>query len=467
MRPYRSITGPLILIVIGLLFLVHTISPGLELLSLFGHYWPFLLIFWGLVQLVEIGIWAARGPRVPYRSVGSGGWVAVVVLCVLGLIAFQAQSGWWRHVGFHGVEFLGQDHDYSIAPQLRTTGAAPHVVIENFRGDAKVTAVDGTTLTVSGHKVVRALDPASANDADQKTPVDVIVQGKVVIVRCNQDRAGPRQSVTTDLDITVPRSASIEATGTRGDFDISGIKGDVDLSSENAGVRIENVDGSLRIDTRRSDEIRCANISGAVTLRGRGDDISLNKIAGDVNVDGTYVGTIELQDIANPVRVQNGRTQFDARRITGELTLARGSLDGRGISGPTKVTTHATDVTLADFNDELEVNTDRGDVELRPAIPLGRLTVRISSGNIDLKLPHSAGLVLTASTRHGTVDSNLGSSFHEEAQGGGASVQGAVGKGPEVTLSTNRGNITLRGESSADSESAEGADEHEVARTQE
>lgn len=461
MRPYRSITGPLILIAVGVMFLLHTISPAMQLLDFFAHYWPFLLILLGVLQLMEISVWAARGPKTPYRGAGGGGWVLVLVLCIAGVIVFQAQRGsWWRHVGFaNGIQFLGEDHDYSIAPQLRAAGPAPHIVIENFRGDAKISAVEGTTLTVSGHKVVRALDAASANDVDRKTPVDVIVQGKVIIVRCNQDRAGGRQTVTTDLDLTVPKSASIEATGTRGDFDISGISGDVDLSSENAGVRIENVDGSLRIDTRKSDEIRCENIRGAVTLHGRGDDVSLSKISGDVLVDGSYVGTIELENIANPVRVENVRTEFDARRITGQLTMARGSLDGRGIQGPTKVVTHATDVTLADFNDDLDIATDRGDVELRPGVPFGRTTVRIASGNIDLRLPEAANLALTASTKHGSVDSNLGASFRQETQGNGAKLEGVVGKGPEVTLTTNHGNITVRGESGPANESAEGGDD--------
>lgn len=451
MRPYRSISGPLILIAIGILFLLHTISPGLPLLDFFAHFWPFLLILWGVVQIIEVAIWAGRGARTPFRTAGAGGWLLVLLICVVGVAVYQSQTGaWWRHMSYgNGFEFqfLGQDHDYSIPPQQRATGPAPHIVIESFRGDAKVTAVEGDTLTVSGHKVVRAMDAHTADEADRVTPVDVVVQGKVIIIRCNQERAGHGQLVSTDLDLNIPRSSSIEATGSRGDFDISGMKGDVDLSSDNAGVRIENVDGSLRIDTRRSNEIRCANIRGAVTLRGRGNDVTLRDVTGDVDIEGTYVGTMEMQNIANPVRIDNGRMQFEARRIGGQLTLARGSIDGRGVSGPTKVSTRATDVTLADFNDVLDVTSDRGDVDLRPGVPLGPMTVRVASGNIDVRLPKSVKLVLTAATRHGSVDSDLGPMFHEQSEGSGARIQGSTGKGPDVTLTTNHGNIELHTES--------------------
>lgn len=463
MRPYRSVAGPLILIAIGLLFLLHTITPALHVFELFARYWPFLLILWGVVQLMEIGIWAARGARAPYRSAGGGGWLLVILICIVGYAAWQSQNAeWWRHLNFgNGIDFLGQDHDYSIPPQQHASGPAPHIVIENFRGDAKITAVDGNSITVSGHKLVRAMDVHSADEVDRNTPVEILTQGKVIVIRCNQDRADHRQLVTTDLDLNVPRASSIEATGSRGDFDISGIAGDVDLSSENAGVHIENVDGSLRIDTRRSNEIRCANVRGAVTLRGRGDDVSLSKVSGDVNVEGTYVGTVELEDIANPVRVDSGRSQFDARRITGQLTLARGSIDGHGVSGPTKVAVHATDITLSDFSDALDISCDRGDVELHPGLPIGPMQVRISSGNIDLSLPKSVKVALAAATRHGSVESDLGPVFHEQSEGAGARIQGGAG-GPDLTLTTNRGNITLHTEphhSPANSSSANSANE--------
>ena len=67
MRPRRSLGGPLVLIAIGVLFLIHTISPDFEIVDIFSRFWPFALILWGVVQLIEIGIWAARGTPVPLQ----------------------------------------------------------------------------------------------------------------------------------------------------------------------------------------------------------------------------------------------------------------------------------------------------------------------------------------------------------------------------------------------------------------
>ena len=72
-----SIVGPIILILIGLLFLANNLRPDVPMLEFLGQYWPFLLIGWGLVRLVEILIWAVRGnlcPRRVFRA-ASGRWL--------------------------------------------------------------------------------------------------------------------------------------------------------------------------------------------------------------------------------------------------------------------------------------------------------------------------------------------------------------------------------------------------------
>jgi hypothetical protein len=448
MRPRRSIGGPLILITVGVLFLIHTVSPEFQIVDIFSHFWPYFLILWGVIQLLEIAAWSFRGAPTPYNGISGGGWFVVLLICFAGFTMFEVQKpgAWWREVGFqHGInEMLGDEHDFTVSPVQKMAGDAPKVVIENFRGDAKVTGVDGPMVLVSGHKKVHALNAAAAGRVDKQTPVEVLVQGKTIIIRCNQDRADSRSSVTTDLEISIPKQASLDATGIRGDFEISALSGDVDISSENAGVRIQEVKGSVHVDTRRSDEIRLSDIGGAVTLRGHGDDVELSKIAGEVNVTGDYSGEVTLEDIAKPVRVESMRTTFNAARVAGDVKLARGSLDAHQLMGPVKVKASATDVTLADFTGDLEIEVDKGDVGLRPGrLPLAKMTVHTRSGDIDLALPQTANFGLVAATDHGSIDSDLGAAFTERPEGGGTRLEGSVGEGPELGLVTNHGDLTL------------------------
>ncbi|MEW5974652.1 MAG: DUF5668 domain-containing protein [Acidobacteriota bacterium] len=48
----RSLTGPLILIAVGTLFLVHNLT-GFNIIRLIGRYWPLILIVVGVVKLWE------------------------------------------------------------------------------------------------------------------------------------------------------------------------------------------------------------------------------------------------------------------------------------------------------------------------------------------------------------------------------------------------------------------------------
>jgi DUF4097 and DUF4098 domain-containing protein YvlB len=448
MRQRGSVAGPLILIAIGVLFLLHTISPNFPIADIVAQYWPYLLIAWGLIQLVEISVRTVRGGPIPVNGISGGGWALVVLICFVGLATYEVRrsDNWWRRVGFeHGVEVFGEEHDYPIDSVQKQVGKAPHLVIETFRGDAKIAGNDGTEITVNGHKIIRALEQREADRANQDAVVDVVVEGNTVTIRCNQSRSGARAPVTTNLDVSVPKGASMEATGTAGDFDVSSLSGDVDISSDNGGIRLQDIDGNVKVDTRRSDLVRCSNVKGGVSVRGHGSDVELEKIAGQVAIKGEYNGTISLRDVAKPVRLENMRTEMDVEQIPGEIRVDRGNVNVQNVVGPLKLTTHATDVNVDGFSHGLELTVDKGDIDLKPArLPLGKMVVHTRSGNIELALPQSATFVLTASTDHGDIENEFGEALKQRTQGRGARLEGAIGAGPDLTLTTDRGSITVR-----------------------
>jgi hypothetical protein len=94
-RRRRSMTGPVILIVIGLIFLLgnlHLISWG-KLGMWFAHYWPLLLILWGVLKLVEHYQAKQEGVRSP--GIGAGGVVLLIFLVIAGLTASQLNRVNW------------------------------------------------------------------------------------------------------------------------------------------------------------------------------------------------------------------------------------------------------------------------------------------------------------------------------------------------------------------------------------
>lgn len=448
MRARGSVTGPLVLIAIGILFLLHAISPEFRIIDLLVHYWPYLLILWGAIQLLEVCARFVFDRPVPVNGISAGGWLIVILICVAGLTMFEVRrpDTWWRRAGFErGVEAFGEGHDYSLNTIQKPAGKTPRIVIESFRGDAKLVGADATDVIVSGHKTIRAFDSHDADRANTQTPVELIVQGNTVTIRCNQGKASDRTPVTTNLEITVPKGATVDATGTAGDIDVSSITGDVDVSSENAAVRLQDIDGNIKIDTHRSDFVRCTNVRGTVDLRGHGTDVELAKIAGQVTISGDYTGSVSLRDLAQPVRIQNMRTELNVQRILGEIRFDRGSMNVQNVVGPVRLNTRATDVSLDGFSNGLDLTVDKGDIDLRPGrLPLARMVVHTRSGNIELALPQTANFALSASTDHGEIDNEFGESLKARTEGRGARLEGSVGDGPDLNLNTRRGSITVR-----------------------
>jgi hypothetical protein len=443
-----SLVGPLILIAIGVLFLLRNLNPNLPVLDLLAQYWPFLLIAWGVLRLVEIVYWAATSKPLPVNGISGGEWVLIIFLCLIGSGLWAVMhKPWWSpgSIRIGGLEMFGDAFDYPVSAE-KECSKTPRVLIESFRGSARVIGSDEATVKVVGRKTVRALNQADAEKANQQTPFELIVNGDQVIIRTNQDRAGSEARVNEDLEITVPKTTTLlDANGRLGDFDVSNINGAVTISSENAGVRLQNIGGDVRVDTRRSDIVRAVDVKGSVELKGRGGDLELENIEGPVTITASYGGTVQFRNLAKPVRYEGVQGEFAAVRIPGQVRMTRGDFNGRNIVGPVRITSRTQDVQLSDFTESVEVSVDRGDVELRPGrTPLPEIEAHTRFGAIDFAAPPSAGFQIVATAERGEVTNDFGGGLNPEEQGHGMSLRGSVGQGPRVVLSTNRGSITIR-----------------------
>jgi DUF4097 and DUF4098 domain-containing protein YvlB len=456
MRQRASLVGPMLLIAVGGLFLGHTIWPDFSVPDFIGRYWPVLLIIWGALQLIEVTARFVRNAPLPTNAIGGGSWFLICVICLFGLTFHEIRrpNTWWRRAGFEGgVEMFGDAHDYDLNALKQPASKTVKVVIDSFRGDARITGTDALEVTVAGHKTIRAFDEGEADRGNRSTPVEMVREGDTLVIRCNQNKASGHSQINTNLQITVPRGASIEANGRNGDFDVSDVAGNVDIVSENAGVRIQNVDGNVKVDTRRSDVIRCTGVKGSVELKGRGSDVELEKIAGQVSVLGDYSGNVVMRDLAKPLRLEGMQTTLIVPRLPGQVRYERGSLSVENAEGPVQVEARASDVEISGFTDSLQVSVDKGDIDLRPTrLPLAKMNVRTRSGNIDLAVPEAAKFALKASTEHGDVQNEFGEQLKQASYGsGGAILEGQVGGGPSLSLSTDRGTIIIRKASAADS----------------
>ncbi|MDP8990338.1 MAG: DUF4097 family beta strand repeat-containing protein [Acidobacteriota bacterium] len=439
--------APILLIALGALLLARTLYPELPLMDYLARYWPLILIGWGLLRIVEILAWSAAAKPLPARGLSGGEWLLIVVLCLFGLSIHTARgvANWIpEHIQLDRLDlFDGERYEYPLSGE-KAVSHAPHVLLDDFRGDAKINGVDRDAVQVTGHKTIRGLGEKEAERTNDASPFEITGDANNVVIRVRPDPSGRPGRVSATLEISVPKGASVEVHGRNGDLDINDIAGSVAITSDSAGVRLKNIGGDARVELRRSDAIHMSAVKGAVDIRGRGSDIELEDLSGQANIDGAYTGTIELKKLAKPVHFTGPQTEFNIESVPGEVSMTLGGFTGAKLAGPTHLTGRSRDVQISDFTGPLDITLDRGDLSLTPALPLGRIQAHVRSGDIRLALPAGAQFTLHATTGNGDISNPFGGGLALETKGRQATLRGAVGGGAAIELETHRGDIAVQ-----------------------
>lgn len=447
MRP-RSIVGPILLIGFGALFLVNNIRPDLPILSVFSTYWPFLLIGWGIMRLAEILNWHTQGRPLPRFGISGGEWTLAICLSVLGTSALYGgrMSHNWPRFRMKGLEMLGEPFDYPLSGSTMSKTNSPRIVIESFRGNVRIAGSDSNEVKLTGSKQIRTYNRTEADKSDKSSPLEIVDQGNVIIIRMNHDRVVDSAQLKADFDLKVPKGSSIEARGRYGDFDINDIQGGVEITSDNAGVRMANIGGPVRLDLRRSDTVRVTSAKNSVEVKSpRGQDLEFENIEGPLTVNGNYSGDMQFRGVQKVFRFESSRTTFRIEKMPGSVRISSGNISGSNLTGPILLTSNSKDVELSDFTNSLEVTVDRGDLQIRPGrMPLGKIDATTKSGRVDIALPPSAKFEISATTDKGEVDNEWGDPLKSEEQGRRGKLTGSTGQGPGITAHTNRGNVIIR-----------------------
>lgn len=438
----RSVTGPLIIVAIGVFFLLNNIRPDLVSLSRIGDYWPFLLIGAGVIGLIEVLFHASRGVTVPPRPFYGAGifWILVVAF----IIATASRNHDWRIAGFDGpgISVFGSDYDYDVNLTESPRGVT-RIVLDNVRGDLSLKGEDEGDIKVTGRKTVRSFNRNEADRANQQTQVKMDRQGDLLLIHTD-DYGGSRTRVTTDLDITVPRGISVESRGRNGDLTIDGVDGNVDLSAGRGDVRLNHIGKDIHIEASRSGDIHLSDVKGSVDLQGRGSDIQIDDVQGPVTINGEFGGTIEFRSLAKPMHFTSSRTEFRTEAVPGSITMDLGDLKLNNVSGPVFFKTGTRDIQAADISGELDLEIDRGDIQVTVSkSPVPRIDAHTRNGDVTLALPENADFQLQGTTNQGEVENNWGA-LNNHSDGHRSTVNRSGANGPAITVTTNRGDIAVK-----------------------
>ena len=445
-RRRRSMTGPFILIIVGVIFLLgnlHLISWG-RLGIWFAHYWPLLLIFWGVLKLVEHSRAKREGMAAP--GIGAGGVFLLIFLIVAGLTASQVSRVNWHDLpwpeGEPDVPFFGKTFKFDDQPSLtQALPAGGSVKIVNERGAVNVNVSNDDQIRVSYDKKIRAESQEDANKWNEQSKPQISVSGNQITINANT-RGGGDHGVTADLNVSIPRKAPLTIASQRGDVNVMGRDGALEISNQRGEVNVDDVNGDVTLNMDRS-SVRASQISGDVSISGRSNDVTLTDVKGAARLSGEFMESVKLSKIGKSVKFNSSRTDMEFSKLEGDLDLDSGDLRANGLTGPLRLTTRSKDVTLEGVSGDARVQDENGTVEMQLKSP-GNVQVDNRHGDITIGVPEKVGFKLDARSRGGEVQSDFAELKANNGDEQGAAT-GTVGNGAiRLVLNSEHGTISIR-----------------------
>jgi DUF4097 and DUF4098 domain-containing protein YvlB len=447
-----------VLIVIGIVFLMGTM--GLLDWSSFGHwyahYWPVLLILWGVIKLVEYQ--QAQHEGVRYPGIGVGGVFLVIMLIGLGIAATQASQVDWDSFGdhfdrsgddfFQNMHFFGPSYTFNDEIAQSFPGTA-NLHVTSDRGNVIVRDSDDNQIKVVISKKLHARDQQRADKYNLSTKPRINVSGNLVTLEANTQGAGDH-GVATDMTISLPRKASVVISTRHGDVSVSGRDGDADITSAHGDVSANDIHGKVTLNLDQS-SATLSQIGSDVSIRGHANDVSLEDVGGSVRLDGEFMESVKLSKIAKPVTFKSPRTDIEFSRLDGDLNLDSGDLQATNITGPLRLTTRQKDIRLDGMAGDVRLQNEDGTVEVH-VNKMGSMQVDNRQGDIQIYLPDKAGFQVDARARNGEVQSDFADLKIVNGDDQATASGNVGGGGPHLVLNDEHGTIEIRKASSAANE---------------
>jgi hypothetical protein len=450
-----SWTVPLLLIVAGVLLLVNNLDPTFRFRDYLARYWPWALIIWGVVRVAELFSMAAKNLPLPQRGFTGGEWTVASIIFFVGIGSLQA-TRFSRNISFdfgdHGIPF----HFLYREPMLRDVPAqtiavaakSPLVVVQYQRGDVRLMGSDAAELKASGRVAWRNVREERANELAREFKVSL--QCDETANRCNVNLPNSREELESlTLEITVPRGASVEVRNDRGDLEVIGLNGSVEMVSFDGDFKGDDINGNVKLRNKDMDEVVVRQLKGNLDIEGPGGDLELEDIAGTVSIAGGNTGDLVFRRIGKELRYTSDVSNLTFASIPGELRMEGGDLDAENLVGPVVIRSRSKDVNIDGFQGSLDIDVQRGEVQLNAKNGGGPAKIRTRNGDVTISTPSPFPFQMQALTRRGNVDDMLEdkSLVLQTVENKASRVSGGKAGGPLLDIETDRGNIRLqRGE---------------------
>lgn len=436
----RSILGPLFLIAIGVLALLmtmHRINVD-YFWHWYGHWWPLLLIGAGVLLAVESLLLAGRS-RV---RLGGGVVFLVLLLAIVGMIAAHNHIN-WKSVGdqlqlgdnVNLAEMFGNKHQAKeqIAHVLPPDAS---VVIQNGHGDVILTASSDDQMHLTVDKTVySSSDREAERELNSLEPLITTV-GNIVTVHMPSD-----DSHVADMTIALPAAAPLQVRVDHGDVTVSGRKAAVTVNSNRGDVELTSIAGATRIAMHQGD-FTGRDLQGDFAISGRMNDVSLSQVTGSSTLTGDFFGDVHLDHLLGTVHLHSSRTEIQAARLEGTVSLSDGDLSMENGLGPILVSTRAMDISLKQMQGQVTVKNSDGSVAVSVVDPVAAMDIENRNGSVDVNVPEKAKFSVQSVANDGEINSDF--KLSQTSANDRATASGEVGGGgPLLHIVAEKGDIHL------------------------
>jgi DUF4097 and DUF4098 domain-containing protein YvlB len=286
------------------------------------------------------------------------------------------------------------------------SGSYEPVAAERIAGDLKVDARHGEALV---KEVGGSLTLTGKHGAVQVEDVKGAVSVEREHSRVTLWRVGPATVATTHGDVAADGVAGdLDARVTHGGVEAERVAGSVTASSSNDGIVVRHVDGEARLRASHGN-VQAEDVVGAVSAEARSGSVRL-------------------------LRIGKGA----------DVTVQHGGVDARDLAGAVRIKSSGDDVTVDGFTSAVEIEAERGHVDLTPAgVIAHQVTVRSQHGGITLRVPSGSDLTLEADAHPGDLEVDLPDFAADRTAE--SSTAGRVGKGGvAVKLTSRHGDVRVQ-----------------------
>jgi DUF4097 and DUF4098 domain-containing protein YvlB len=453
--PEKRVTRPSLAFAIlwlaaGVLLLLGTMDVVADPLSLFGQWWPALLILMGVAKLADALIVPGQGRLRGVEVVG------VIFLILIGITVDQlAQLQVGNLPVFIQAKKLFQDSYHFTRDETLALSDVTALSFSHQNGRVEVNAGDTEELQVTLYEEIFADSEEDARQVEKQIQLRSEIEAGVMTVRvtnpaeeiqaaavrirlvmprtiplkiknyhgdvtCN-GLTNPLEVTTTTGDITVKSHVGpITASGSNGDLHLRDVEGDADISGRNAEITVRNMQGTLKVDQRRGVSIveelkgpgrfkishgglRATGVEGNLEVEAPQSSVRLRDVTGNATVNSTYE-TIQVIRLNGELNLTARSSIIELEDVAGKVggTAEKGRMSAENLRQGIQMTLNRCRCTLQDVTGPVDVSNSGKDILFRNV--RGAVTAKNDRGAITFRGVNPAELTrLGASTEGGDI----------------------------------------------------------------